>query len=334
MLNKKRAMKTFIKKHIVAAMSFLKIFNLLKRQQKKKIIILMYHRFSKNDEQFKIKQEIFENQIKFLKSNYNIISMSDLYENIIKNNIPDNSLLITIDDGYNDNYNVAYPILKKYSVPAIIFLSTDFIDKKSWLWSNKLEYILKQTQKENVSLNFGAGDIDFCLATPCDVHHAQLSIFNYCRTLRENVKNKYLDDLSDILDVRVPEEVTVDYAPLSWSQIREMSSHGIEFGCHSKTHPILARIDEKDLHDEIVQSKKVIEERIELPVQFFCYPNGQPEDVDSQLIDLVKKSGYCMAVSTVNGFDYYDNIENLFFLKRISTSTDNIPQLQRTLTRF
>ena len=132
-----------IKPLILNTLYHLKFFDILRRFQKNRVLILMYHRFSNKEEPFKIPQKVFENQILFLKKKYNFISLK-YYSEVLdekKADLPTNPIILTIDDGYEDNYTFAYPILKKYSIPATIFLATDFISHRAWLWSNKLEYI-------------------------------------------------------------------------------------------------------------------------------------------------------------------------------------------------
>ena len=128
----------------------IKFFDFLRYIQKSRVIILMYHRFSDKPQPFKIEQSVFENQIKFMLKKYNLISLQHYCEvlNGQRDDLPGNPAIITIDDGYWDNYVFAYPVLKKYRVPATIFLATDFISHKAWLWSNKLEHILKNSKHQ------------------------------------------------------------------------------------------------------------------------------------------------------------------------------------------
>ena len=200
----------------------------------------MYHRFSQKPEPFKIQQSIFENQIKFLKKKYNFISLKH-YSEVLSgkgDDLPDNPIIITIDDGYQDNYTVAYPILKKYSIPATIFITTDFINKKNWLWFNKLKYILKHTKKQKFQFALGDKEKKFIINNPHTKHNAQLDIFSYCKRLTVAEINYLLEQLAKALDVIVPPLTSIEYQPLTWPQIQEMQSNNIDFGSHTCTHPI------------------------------------------------------------------------------------------------
>ena len=294
----------------------------------------MYHRFSQKPEPFKIQQSIFENQIKFLKKKYNFISLKHYAEvlNGQRDDFPDNPIIITIDDGYSDNYTVAYPILKKYSVPATIFLTTDFITHKSWLWSNKLEYILKKSSMRNFSFPLGSENIYFSVDDFHNWHRSQLTIFNYLRNLG-NEKDLFVDELSSYLKVEMPDHATNEFLPLTWSQIREMQRNGVQFGSHTCSHPILSSIHGEDLKREIISSKKEIESKLMCDVLCFCYPNGQLADLNDDVIKLTKDAGYLLAVTTVTGFNYIDKT-NHFLLKRLSIPSDNHVEMSKVLTRI
>jgi len=95
--------------------------------------ILMYHRFGYDTESsLFVAPEIFQRQMAYLKNNgYQVITLQELVEGIINNKrFKHKTVVITIDDGYLDNYTYAYPVLKKYGFPATIFIVVDFIDSR------------------------------------------------------------------------------------------------------------------------------------------------------------------------------------------------------------
>jgi hypothetical protein len=241
--------------------------------------------------------------------------------------------LVTIDDGFRDNYEIAYPLLKKYNVPAMIFLATDFISHRTWLWSNQLEYILKNSILTEFSFPLGANVESFQVDSFVGWHRAQLQIFNYCRTIEDTKKNMLLEQLAQFLGVQVPAEVTEDFLPLTWDQIREMHNDGIEFGSHTCSHPILAHLSADALTAELVDSRLEIEQHLSAKVDVFCYPNGQPEDYSEGVIRKVEQLGYRSAVTTVVGFN--DPVKtDPFRLKRLSLGMDDRVALLRNLTRL
>lgn len=314
-----------IKPFILSSLYKARCFDLLRYFQKNRVIILMYHRFSDKPESFKIQQKVFENQIKFLISKkYNFISLEQFSDvlNGIHEYLPDNAIIITIDDGYWDNYIFAYPVLKKYAIPATIFVVTDFITQKTWLWSNKLEYILKKTQEKKFKFPLGNTTEEFLVDTFPNWHKSQLKIFNYCSRISDEQKNDLLNELALYLKVNVPDQTAGDFQPLTWEQIKEMNSNGIDFGSHTCSHPILSRLSTEKMKHEIVQSKREIEKRLDTAVDLFCYPNGCLEDFTAATIDMLREASYSAAVTTVPGYNMIKG-QDPFLLKRISIPYNN-----------
>lgn len=324
-----------IKPLIVSSLYILKYFDIMRHFQRDRAIILMYHRFSNKPDPFKIRQDFFENQIQFLIKKYNFISLKHYLEvlNGQRNDLPDNPVIITIDDGYMDNYAFAYPILKKYNVPATIFLTTDFISRKAWLWSDALEFILKTTHKKSFHFSIAGQTTSFQVDSFNGLHQAQLTIFNYCRILENQKKDCLLDELARHLGVQLSDEVTDSFLPLTWDQIREMQTGGVEYGSHTCSHPIMSRLPVKEIDRELKGSKKEIESNCDAKVDVFCYPNGQHEDISEAVVEQVRHSGYLAAVSTVPGFNCTDITQDLYMLKRIAIATSDRKKMTVRLNR-
>lgn len=318
----------------VSALYYGGFFELMRHLQRKRVTILMYHRFSEKSEPFKLRQKDFDRQLHYLSRKYSIISFNECVRVFqgSRDGLPPNPLIITIDDGYQDNYEYAYPILKKYNAPATIFLTTDFISHKAWLWANQLEYILKNSSTPHFTFPVSDTDRVFQVDTFSGWHQTQLTLFNYCRTLENQKKDSLLEGLALQLGVQVPYEVTDAFLPLTWNQIREMQSSSIGYGSHACTHPIMSRLSDNELAHELNVSKNEIEKNTDAKVDVFCYPNGQPDDISETVIDHVRLSGYSAAVTTVPGFNQLDNREP-YSLKRVVIGTSDHVSLTRELTR-
>ncbi len=323
-----------IKPIAVSTLYYSGFFGLIRLLQRDRLTILMYHRFSEKTEPFKLRQHVFDRQLNFLRKKYSIISF-DAYLQVLhgtQTSLPANPLIITIDDGYQDNYEYAFPVLKKHDVPATIFLTTDFVSCKAWLWANRLEYILKNTTRAYFSFMLGDIEQAFQVDTFEGWHHAQLVLFNYCRTLPETKKKEVLIDLAGHLKVIVPDEATSAFAPLTWEQIREMQNSNIGYGSHTCSHSIMSRLSDNELDYELKVSKEKIENNTNTKVNVLCYPNGQPEDISKNVIRFVQRNGYCSAVTTIAGFNYFNNSDP-YLLNRITLGGEESALFARNLTR-
>lgn len=96
-----------------------------------KIIVLNYHKIDNMDISLSVRPDDFDKQMKYLKDNgFNCITPHDLYEAFEEGaELPEKPFIITFDDGYDDNYKNAYPILKKYGFKGTIFVITSFLDR-------------------------------------------------------------------------------------------------------------------------------------------------------------------------------------------------------------
>ena len=310
----------------------IKGFDLLRFLRRRFISIVFYHRFSDRDEPFKLRVDRFERQIRFFKKKYNLVSLNQYVKALDgKCGLPDNPLIVTIDDGYWDNYHIAFPILRNHNVPATIFLATDFVDKRAWLWSNKLEYILKNSKYERFSYQLNGKVLDLKVDSFEQWHASQLAIFNALRQRADQEKDKILADLAKHLRVTVPDGTQGDFLPLSWEEVKTMHNSGIEFGSHSSSHAILSRVAPPDLPRELLGSKEKIEKAIQEPVISFCYPNGQPGDYSNFVKQELSKAGYQCAVTTIHGLNPPPPRSRPFELKRFSVSAEYTLRLTRQL---
>lgn len=118
---------------------------------------------------------------------------------------------------------------------------------------------------------------------------------------------------------------------LNWDEVREMSAHGITFGSHSHTHPILSRMPIQEAKEDIVISKQVIEEKLGSKVRHFAFPNGRAEDFSEELRDYCKKIGFESVASVIYGTNCSSNKN--YFLERI-VATRPIWMLAGEMTRL
>ncbi len=278
---------------------------------KTKVRVLWFHRVNKYGGYFGIDTDVFEQQIKYLSENYNLISIKD-FLNILNREISiKKALLITFDDGYLDNYTDAYPILKKYSVPAIIFLTTDFIEGKMWMWHDLYRFIFNNTPVKIANITVDGTSLSFDIKNLKDRMNARKVVHNYCKKMSRAERLNFLYRLANTLEVKILDLPTKEYAPLSWDHVRELSKNGIDFGAHTISHEILSRLDDNDSYTEIIQSKKIIETKLKKEVKAFAYPNGSKDDFTDTTKKIVRESGCSCAFTMIEGinginFDRYE----------------------------
>ena len=198
--------------------------------------VLLYHKIDRPTPDVKIRGAFtsprrFERQMSYLKRNefrfYTASGIADFYSD--HGHFPDRGVCVTFDDGWKDNHTHAFPILKRFEIPATIFL------------------------------------VPSCVG-------------------------------------RLTDQVTADgegpREHLSEDDVREMSSTGIEFGSHSMNHKLFDRTEPKEIEDEVLGSKKYIEDLLQADCRVFAYPAGFYTDFAQ---DAIRRAGYAAAFSTIYG---------------------------------
>lgn len=287
---------------LFTGLDYFRIFNtysFIRKNVRSQLTIIMYHRIGANNEDWSLDTldtSVFEKQIKYLTKTHKIISLEDFAQNLIdKKELPKRVAVITFDDGYKDNYKNAYPILKKYKIPATIFLTTGHIESNKLFWWDKIGYILLNLKQKEINLE------DIGLIKPCLIQKNR-NIFDETMykfsIILEEKKHEIINELEKIFNKDIPKEIGKNNT-LSWDEVKEMSENNIDFGAHTVNHPILTQIPLNQAEFEISQSKKDIEKRLNRKITTFSYPNGLADDYNKDIIDLLQKYGFICSVTRI-----------------------------------
>jgi peptidoglycan/xylan/chitin deacetylase (PgdA/CDA1 family) len=285
---------------------------------RREVTVLLYHRIS--DGQVELDQNVittsqnnFNKQMQYLSAKFNVISFDDLYAYCnTEERIPDNSVIITFDDGYRDNYTQAYPILKKYDLKATIALTTGNIGSRELFWWDRIAYCVQKTSVNNCNLiHFGNISLD-------NKEFIARKLQEELKRVSNEMKNEILTEIEEKLCVSFPE---MEGILLSWEEIIEMSVHNITFAAHTVSHPILTRINFSDAEREIMESKIAIESEVKKKVNVFVYPNGKKMDMSKEIDYFLGNNGFNFSLSTQYGTNTIK--PGLFRLRRVSIEPDD-----------
>ena len=270
------------------------------------LTVLNYHRvdnYSRPDFQtyksnVSATPELFALQMEYVKRHYHVISCGELFAALRDGkDLPPYPAIISFDDGYHDNLAHAYPILKRYGLPATIFLATGYIGKNIPFYWDYVAYCFSQTTSNSIPLSahetvFWYDDVSR--------NKAVSRWINSVKQMPDAEKQARVNSLADILDVSVPGDAFAGLC-LTWDQIREMRQNGIEFGAHTVHHPILTRVSLAEAEAELVDSKRKVEAELGEGVISFAYPNGGTSDYSAAIVELVRRTGFGLAFTLVPG---------------------------------
>ncbi len=262
--------------------------------------------------------EVFRRICSLLAADYRVVSMADLIAARTKGiRLPENAVVITFDDGYASNYELAWPILKQYDLHAAVFVTTGFLDGDDMLWFQRVDLALGRTRKELLDWKINGKKLRLYLGTR---ELRQQSLVRLMPELKELLDTDLLgevDRLEQALAVDTPElrDLPQPMRPMDWEMACDMSLSGhVDIGGHSHTHPILSRCDSLAARAEISTCRDRIRAEIgDLPAAF-AYPNGGADDYTRETLLLVREAGFKAACTTINA--RIDDNTSLFQLPR------------------
>ena len=273
-------------------------------------VVLMLHRVSEringhlpNNEHLKISPAFLEKVIvKYQKAGFSFLSLNQLFDLLSdKINIDKPFVCITIDDGYLDNYEYAYPIFKKHKIPFAIFITTDFPDKKAVLWWYTIEELILNSTE--IRLSDGS-------EYNCCTFQEKWDTF---RSIREKVL--LLDQLNLINELNgLFENYQLDwYSPIQklsmdWEHIKILTRDPLcTIGSHTVSHVALNKLSLKDLDSEITRGIDIINSHTDYKPAYFAYPYGSEKENGEREYQYIKNSDIKMAFISYGGFVYTNN---------------------------
>jgi peptidoglycan/xylan/chitin deacetylase (PgdA/CDA1 family) len=250
--------------------------------------ILMYHRVVEAPFVSGLHPVAFKRQLEYIARYFNVVSVEQLLAHHAAGTLKPYMLALTFDDGHSDFYETVWPLLRRYGLPATLYVPTGFIDGTHWLWPDKLRYILLNTRAETIDLP-ETGRLSL---TDADVIRSWSVLGDYCLQLGSESRSALLERLAGLLDVAVPALPLPPFTPVTWGQLREMVGQGLDVGSHSVSHPILSQLQGGSLTDELLLSARRIKEELGNYPRGICYPNGRPQDINDLVVEAAAGAGY------------------------------------------
>lgn len=284
---------------------------------KNEIKILMYHGIIKKPLDVRdwcfLDESSFIKQAKFLKQHFDIISLSEAVDLIKNRKITGTKVVITFDDGFQNNYDVAFKILSDLELPATIFIVSGLVNTTKSIWYCLLNHAISETRKKLLSWDDERFDLSDTESKSRSSSALQTMLKRYPQNQLIIYLNGILEDLEfDILDDFEPGS---PYRILDTRSIKDMvSSNIIEFGAHTESHSILSLISRESQKSEIRRSIDFVSDVTGNTCKFFSYPNGQIEDYDNHTINILKQSNIIASVTAQAGNN--DSNSDLMQLRR------------------
>jgi len=268
----------------------------------------------------------FEQHVRFLKSNFDVVVPSDLTE--IRRRATGRYVLLTFDDGYRDNYEVAFPILKRNGIRAAFFVATGFLDSPRLPWWDEIAWMVRSsTERSIVSSRWLSAPVLF------DEPERERAVRVFLRAYKAmpgDSNEAFLDHLAEATGSGRYDSPEGKAVWMTWPMLREMRAAGMVIGGHTVSHPVLARLTLERQWEEISRCGQRLVEEIGEPMRSFSYPVGGLQSFNDDTRTCLHRAGVEHAFSYYGGYrapgdwDKYD-------VRRIAIESDMTPEWVRAV---
>lgn len=287
----------------------------------KKIYISMYHytrdlAHSRYPEIKGLAYDLFEQQLQFFRKNFSVVTMQDVVQAIENNgeNLPNNALLLTFDDGYIDNFTVALPLLKKYGMQGSFFIPGKTFAENVLLDVNKVHFVLASANNPKELVNDIYAHLDEARKNPeysnlpsnADLY-AQYGVANrfdgadvvFCkRVLQTAIPEKLRNEMSSKLFskyVGMSENNFARELYMNSDQIQCMKDNGMFIGLHGYDHYWLGNLEPEQMKRDVGKALEVMSPFIDKNAWVMNYPYGS---YNQGVIDYIKSRGCVLGLTT------------------------------------
>jgi peptidoglycan/xylan/chitin deacetylase (PgdA/CDA1 family) len=266
---------------------------------------MMYHGISRSD------QPLLAMQLEYFCRHFRVVSLDHLIESLANGWEPRrDEVVLTFDDGLMNNATVAYPLLARLGLPATFFVCPGLIDSGQWLWTHEARCRLRLLTPERTAA--------LLRSWQC-VHATEDGIVEWMKTLEPKARQAAEEKIRQATPEFQPRAADREACELmDWTTLGSLDPRIVTIGSHTLTHPILPTLDEAAIDFELAESRRLLEERLNRPVNYFCYPNGAHDLRTSK----AARRTYKAAVTAENGVVTGGSSTDLHGLPRIPATRD------------
>ena len=268
----------------------------------RRLSILIFHRVhAEPDPLFPREPDAarFRQLMRFLARSFRFISMAEAVQALDSGNLPSRALVVTFDDGYADNLEVASPILCELGIPACFFVASGFMDG-GMMWNDRVIEAIRSAPGSVADIGRAIGET---IGDGHGVTHAAdrtglcIASLSTIKHLDHQQRGQLVESIESSLGSSPRGKLMM--TPV---QLRSLRAQGMAIGAHTVSHPILASLDEGTARREIEDGKAQLEQVLGERLAYFAYPNGKPgTDYHARDVALVRAAGFDAAVSTAWG---------------------------------
>ena len=297
------------------------------------LLILNYHRIGDPTKTpydsglYSCTAEEFDWQLDWLKRRFPIVNLRQAVDIVHGEATPsDTSVLLTFDDGYRDNYDEAFPLLRKHGLSATFFLPTLYVGSHMLPWWDEAAYMIKKSERPTLAISYPkAHTWDLANADRLNVIFEVLRMF--IRT-KPTGMDRFLQEIECATGVERPGEHT-ERCFLTWIEAREMQTAGMCFGSHTHSHVILGPLPFEQQVEELRVSRQIMEAELGGVIDTLAYPRGRMSSFSDQTFAALRETKYKTAFSYYSGINKPGSIHPLDVLREpVEVESRNVFRLR------
>jgi peptidoglycan/xylan/chitin deacetylase (PgdA/CDA1 family) len=245
-------------------------------------------------------RQVFSRQMELIATRFNPVTLDDVLLFLKgENKLPEYPVVVTFDDGFLDNVEVAAPVLNQYGIRAAFYLTVGLIGSREAPWYSRLRHAVLTTKHNSWKSSLHGREWD--LRSPAERDTALLAAYDACAPLVKEVQREAVTTIQRELDV--PSELPQRRMMMNWEEAKSLRRAGHVVGSHTVTHPNVAYIKEADdLRSELGESKSMIEEQLREAVEHFSYPHpALTPQWNEKTLAATREAGYVSAVTMTKG---------------------------------
>jgi peptidoglycan/xylan/chitin deacetylase (PgdA/CDA1 family) len=270
----------------------------------KGVLLLNYHRIGDAGGQpwdrtlWSATEQQFDDQLAVLAREADVIGPADLPAVVASGK--GRHVLLTFDDGYRDNYQLAFPLLRSHGLTASFFLATGFIDRPHVAWWDEIAWMTRRAQSGQLA----AGEwLDTPLALGGAEQDAAIAeLLRVYKRLPEARTGPYLEFLGEATGAGRCGLGEAAEMWMTWEMARELRDAGMSIGGHTATHPLLAQTSPERQAEEIATCARRLREELDEEMRWFAYPVGSPDAFSATTKDILLRQQVELAFSFYGGY--------------------------------
>jgi len=280
--------------------------------QRPQILIFNYHRIGDRDSTpfdpgvFSATTEEFDRQLDFFQRHFQPLTLEEvLCVARGELRLRRAGFLITFDDGYRDNYEEAFPILRRHDLQGVFFLPTSYVGVSAIPWWDEIAFILKSARRRSFRLEIPQTeefDVDSAGLLPT----LRRILFIYRQPAVTN-GGEFIQALVDACGGERPD--ATDTCFMSWENASEMLRGGMAIGSHSHRHEVISKLTFEEQREDLAASRRILQERLGITPTVFAYPVGARNSFTADSFRALEETGYQAAFSFYGGFNLPGSIQ-------------------------